>query len=315
MYKDFLEQIEKLEKGSRQRKMSFNLESDEERNQRLAPKTPVQKINEKINAKGGLTDKLGVPKLAASEKEISHKEAKDMLKELVIRKCEEFQDVDLEILEKNIARAFKNGISLLGLITGAHYMSPQEPTQKQINPPAQERNIASEQQATQTPKSYSNKQNFRGNQVRNFLKAISMNESSGGVDTDHKTMQHGIHAGDAAIGKYGLMPNTIKEIATRMGSRHPLSKYSKMSSDEISSSIKKNPNHEEKMANYLANHLYDKHRGNESKMAYSWNQGHNLTDKHFKTTHKNYKDHDYTQKYIKNRRKVEMTPYVAESPE
>jgi hypothetical protein len=128
-------------------------------------------------------------------------------------------------------------------------------------------------------------------------------------------MESGIHAGDAAIGKYGLMPNTIKEMAGRMGTRHPLGKYAKMSSDEITSNIKKNPQHEEEIANYMANHLYDKHGGNEARMAYAWNQGHNLDSKHFETTHKNYKDHDYTQKYIKNRQNVEKTPYVAESPE
>jgi hypothetical protein len=290
------------------------IESDEERNQRLAPKTPIQKINEKINAKGGLTDKLGVPKLAASEKQISHKEAKDMLKELVMRKCEEFQHVDPEILEKNVARAFKNGISLLGLITGAHYMSPPEPTQEQLNPPAQERSIASEQIEKPKIQSSSNT-SFRANQIENFLKAISMNESSGGINTDHETMKHGIHAGDAAIGKYGLMPNTIKEMAGRMGKDSPYYRYSKMKNNEIVEKINKNPEHEEQIANYMANHLYDKHGGNETRMAYSWNQGHNLTDKHFDTSHKNYKDHDYTQKYIKHRQQLEKTPYVAESPE
>lgn len=271
----------------------------------------LEQINEKINAKDDSINKLNVPKLAVSEKQISHKEATDMLKELILKKYQEFEHVNSEILEKNIARAFKNGISLLGLIAGAHHINPPD---KVKQPQAMERSIASEKQNNQASKEYS-KESFRGNQVKNFLKAISMNESSGGINTNHATMEHGIHAGDAAVGKYGLMPNTIKEMAVRMGRGNPLHSYSKMNNEEISAKIKKNPKHEEEIANYLANHLYDKHGGNESKMAYSWNQGHNLTPKHFETNHKDYKNHDYTQKYIKNRQTVEKTPYVAQSPE
>jgi len=335
MYKSLLEKIERLEKGSRQRRMKFNPETDVPAQERQKVEGDMYSPNEKINLraanlppalpadakkKPNVTDHLvlppvsSIPKLTASEKQISHKEAKDMLKELVIKKCQEFQNVNPELLEKNITRAFKNGISLLSLITGSHYMSPQEPTQEQLNPPTQERSIASKQIEKPKIQSSSNT-SFRANQIRNFLKAISMNESSGGINTDHETIKHGIHAGDAAIGKYGLMPNTIKEMAGRMGKDSPYYRYSKMKNNEIAEKINKNPKHEEQIANYIANHLYDKHGGNETRMAYSWNQGHNLTNKHFETTHKNYKNHDYTQKFIKNRKNLEKTPYVAQSPE
>ena len=128
-----------------------------------------------------------------------------------------------------------------------------------------------------------------------------MNESSGGKNTNHKEMKAGMHAGDAAVGQYGLMPNTIKEMANRMDKNHPMKQYAKMDNDAISKSIKQNPDHENQIANFMANHLYDKFGGDENKMAYSWFQGHNLTNDHFNTSHKDYMDHNYVKKYQKHK--------------
>jgi len=135
-----------------------------------------------------------------------------------------------------------------------------------------------------------------------------MNESSGGINTNHKEMKHGIHSGDSALGQYGLMPNTIKEMAGRMGKDNRLSHYAKMDNNKVVESIKNNPQHEHQIASFMANHLHDKFGGDESKMSYAWNQGHNLTPEHFKTSRKDYKNHDYVQKYHKNKE------YIAKNP-
>lgn len=46
-----------------------------------------------------------------------------------------------------------------------------------------------------------------------FKKLISFLESSGGTDTDHKTMASGMHKGTSAMGEYGMMPNTAQQMA------------------------------------------------------------------------------------------------------
>lgn len=46
--------------------------------------------------------------------------------------------------------------------------------------------------------------------VLQFLLAISSVESNNGQNIQHKIMTSGIHQGDTAIGRFGLMPNTIK---------------------------------------------------------------------------------------------------------
>ena len=140
-----------------------------------------------------------------------------------------------------------------------------------------------------------------------------MNESSGGKNLDHEEMSSGIHAGDSAIGQYGLMPNTIKETVGRMGRSHPLhAQYRNMPNEDVANSIKKNPEHEKEIAGHLANRLHDKFGGEESKMSYSWNQGHNLTNDHFADSHKEYKAHPYVQKYHENRKNIEKTPNIPE---
>lgn len=51
--------------------------------------------------------------------------------------------------------------------------------------------------------------------VRKFLHLMSLIESSGGKNTKHKQIRKGIHAGDRAVGHYGLMPNTMEELDRR----------------------------------------------------------------------------------------------------
>lgn len=50
---------------------------------------------------------------------------------------------------------------------------------------------------------------------KSFRKLISKLESSGGVDTDHRTLSSGMHKDTTAMGEYGLMPVTAQDLAKR----------------------------------------------------------------------------------------------------
>lgn len=233
-----------------------------------------------------------------------------MVRERLLEKSQSYPECSEEELEKNIKNAFKTGLSVLGLIHGAHYFD--KPDTQQPAPRSIERTIA----AKPDPKVNMRptvEGSYKDKSIKNFLKAISMNETSGGKDMDHKTMKHGIHAGDTAHGLYGLMPNTVKETVNRMGRGHPLHrKYANMPNEKIGDSLSANPDHEQEIATHMANRLHAKHGGDESKMAYSWLNGTNLTDKHFASNHSGYADHDYVQKYHKHRQQIEKSPQKPE---
>ena len=123
-----------------------------------------------------------------------------------------------------------------------------------------------------------------------FLNNIRQIESSGGKDTNHKTMEEGIHKGTAALGDYGLMPNTIREIARRVKSRDnklsldpefsgdpDVERYSNpdIPDEEVSSAYAKDPRLQLRTARYLRELLRTRHGDDREKMAFGWNMGHN----------------------------------------
>lgn len=230
----------------------------------------------------------------------------DMVVELLLKKSLEYPDVSTEDLSKGFKDAFKTGLTVLGLIHGANALYQPELSQKIT--PEQKR---SQQMEIEQARSGARQQGEdilsgkskkdRQAKIDNFLKTISMNESSGGKNLNHKKMTRGIHAGDSAIGEYAFMPNTVKNIANTLDEKHPLKNYSKMSNQKIQQQLAKNPKHQKELATHLANRLHDRFGGDEHKMAYSWNQGHNLQPSHFKNEHKDYLNHDYVKKYNQNK--------------
>lgn len=135
--------------------------------------------------------------------------------------------------------------------------------------------------------------------VPGFLNTIQQIESSGGQNTNHPTMQAGIHAGEAAMGKYGLMPNTLREIANRArlsGQSNPEIKNVGAMADgqQMKAYIEQHPEVEQMFAEQLAGRLLKKFP-NEEQAAYSWNQGHNLSPE--AVAKRKYKDHDYVKKF------------------
>lgn len=136
-------------------------------------------------------------------------------------------------------------------------------------------------------------------QNEDFLKIISMIESSGGKNFNHPEIESGIHEGHRAAGRYGLMPNTMKEIANRMAQEGKLSdevqNITNLPADQMKAAIEKNPMYEQQLAEYLAGKVLERQHGDEEKAAYSWFQGHNLSPKEIEE--RGYKDHDYVKKF------------------
>ncbi len=130
--------------------------------------------------------------------------------------------------------------------------------------------------------------------VEDFLDTIRKIESSGGTDTDHDIMQSGIHKGQAAQGQYGLMPDTIQEMARRSGNREIAS----TPIEQIPSQLQQNPELEQQTAMELAQRVLAR-QGSPEKAAYSWNMGHNLTPE--EVDKRDYMNSPYVQKFIKLR--------------
>lgn len=136
------------------------------------------------------------------------------------------------------------------------------------------------------------------NRTKGFLKAIQQIESSGGTNFKHPTMQAGIHKGQTAIGRYGLMPNTVNEVLVRMkrnGIITPeLQQLEGLDPDTMKQTLEMNPGMEDQIAEVLANKVLDR-QGDEEKAAYSWNQGHNLPPE--RVDQSGYQDSDYVKRF------------------
>lgn len=135
--------------------------------------------------------------------------------------------------------------------------------------------------------------------VNSFLNTIQQIESSGGKNFNHPTMETGLQAGDTAMGRYGLMPNTVREIANRarmQGSLDPdMKRVAGMAdSQAMKAEIEAHPEIEQRFAETLAKHLLNKFP-NEQEAAFSWNQGHNLTPEAVEK--RKYQENPYVQKF------------------
>lgn len=142
--------------------------------------------------------------------------------------------------------------------------------------------------------------------VIDFLNNIRQIESSGGKDTDHPEITEGIQSGTTAYGQYGLMPNTVKEIAKRKvmaGETNPeLKSLAKMPPEQINDYLSQNAGMEEVMAQLLAERVLQRQHGDLDKAAYSWNMGHNLTPEQIEQ--RDYLNNPYVQKFQTLRKMV-----------
>lgn len=118
--------------------------------------------------------------------------------------------------------------------------------------------------------------------IQQFLNQIEQVESSGGTNTNHPVITaNNLQQGTRAIGRYGLMPNTVRELVNRRRIRGTVSPdmldVANMPPEQMKSYIEANPEMEDQFANDLANHVIQRQGGDTDKAAYSWIQGHNLS--------------------------------------
>lgn len=113
--------------------------------------------------------------------------------------------------------------------------------------------------------------------INSFLNKLAQIESSGGKDFSHREIASGLHEGDRAIGRYGLMPNTVQEINRREiagGKIDPeMVSAAQLPHDEMKRYLEANPDLEQRFAQAYAQHLRDKFPGDEERMAYGWTMG------------------------------------------
>ena len=142
------------------------------------------------------------------------------------------------------------------------------------------------------------KMSDKQNKVRSFLNTISQLESSGGKNTNHAMMESGIHKGQTAIGRYGMMPNTVNEVLVRMkrkGMTSPeLQELEGLDPDSLKENLEANPELENQIAEVLADKVLNRQQ-DEGKAAYTWFQGHNMTPEKIDTLP--YKEHEYVKRY------------------
>lgn len=136
----------------------------------------------------------------------------------------------------------------------------------------------------------------KARQINIFRDLISENESSGGRNMNHPEVKEGIHAGDKALGKYGLMPNTVNELLNKYKSLNRLNDAGKNLRDMPGSDL------EEAMSRKLAEELLDKHGYDMGKAAYAWRHGHNIKPKDMDS--KPLDTDPYVQKLLENRKKI-----------
>lgn len=118
--------------------------------------------------------------------------------------------------------------------------------------------------------------------INQFLDLIRQIESSGGQNFAHKPITSGIHEGTSAIGSYGLMPNTIKELINRRIQQHAMNKQfqqlQSMNPDQLKTYLESQPNTiERNIASDLAQKVLSRSGDDIEKAAYMWNMGHNLS--------------------------------------
>lgn len=184
-------------------------------------------------------------------------------------------------LEKNI-KSFAVGLGMLGALSShAPVLSVQEnqgPVEEKVDD-----------------------KSFGSQPEDHFLHNVMQVETSGGKNLNHPKINYGIHKGHQAVGRFALMPLTIKEISKRHvitgGNDDELHDLATSHPDTISKKIKKNPELELKVARALARHVIDRHGDNTPNAAFAWKYGHNLKAKNI-DPHK--RDNDvYIQKFKK----------------
>lgn len=135
--------------------------------------------------------------------------------------------------------------------------------------------------------------------LQRFLEKIGQLESSGGKNVAHRRMAGGLHEGEAAMGKYGIMPKTTEEFVNRRRMRGQFGPdeaiMAQMSPEQLTEFLAQNKRVEENLAQDIGEHVLKRAGGDEEKAAYMWNMGHNLKSK--RITPEKLEESDYIRKF------------------
>lgn len=117
--------------------------------------------------------------------------------------------------------------------------------------------------------------------LKKMLGVISQLESSGGTNTNHPVINSGLQSGQKAIGNYGLLPNTVREVLSSMRHRGApipaeLQNTLPLTDKGLASKLTEKPELQTAVAGDLMARVLRKTGGDEDKAAYMWNTGHNL---------------------------------------
>jgi len=167
---------------------------------------------------------------------------------------------------------------------------------------------------------------FGKHQSDPFLLSISKLESDLGGNTAHAQMKHGMHKGNAAIGTYGLMPNTIQDIMSNYDNKQSALRYRlgpdyqdpeiealrDMDKEAYAEYIANNPQTETKLARYLSLMLAQRMQDDPRRMAYGWNQGSSYRKKDVSDSTLN--QHPYVKRFDEFSNLYESDPrFISES--
>ena len=122
--------------------------------------------------------------------------------------------------------------------------------------------------------------NFGKHPMDRFLWNLMQIESSGSKNVKHPVIKYGQSKGDRAIGRWGLLRNTIVEFNRRAKAHGKLAPEREaletMGRDKIAETFRHNPQLELDIARDVAHFVTKRQKGNMHAAAYAWNNGHNL---------------------------------------
>lgn len=109
-----------------------------------------------------------------------------------------------------------------------------------------------------------------------FKARLAQIESSGGKDTNHRTITSGVQEGASAYGTYALMPNTVREMENRkrLAGESYNPNMLKGNDEVIKAQLAADPTLEQDYVNRVLGQILKKTNDPEKAM-YMYNMGHN----------------------------------------
>ncbi len=135
------------------------------------------------------------------------------------------------------------------------------------------------------------------------LRSIADTESGNKDKASHETVMTGLNAGSSAIGRYGMMPLTVKDLVAKKSSLNKYKNVLKYSDSQLADFMHKNPQFQKEVASVHYDRLSNIFNGNLAHIAHAWLNGVQGTKNAIKAG-KNIISHWHVQKVINARNKI-----------